>query len=211
MKDLGDASFPRIGITIINEESDPMGLYDDDQLHTVTLQCDIFAKDDQVHSLTVTDESAGSVASTVNSNRLVLNYPPGSLTNIKHDGSSYATTTIVDTDADFSTPATMGSGTVEVSFSTGNLNINSADVTSHDGESITSTYVVKLNGKKACQHLAREIAKKVKNNWRTADTFGNMFSPLLISNTPIPVDEELSLYRQTIEFQFKKFNIGEGL
>lgn len=211
VKDLGDTSFPRVGITIINEESNPMGVYDDNQLYNVTVQFDVVTKKDLVNTLTVTSESSGSMSATINSDRLSMNYLPYTITNIKHNTTAFSTTSIVATDSIFTSPPLLGSGTVEVSFSTGNMNFDSTDITSYDGQDIETSYTVKLEGKRAVQHIARDIIKQIRTKWRTDTTFGNMFDPILINNTPMPLDENLGIFRQTVEYKIKKFNVGEGL
>ncbi len=42
--DLGDSSFPRMGVTILDESSDPMGIFDDNQWESLTFQIDIVTK-----------------------------------------------------------------------------------------------------------------------------------------------------------------------
>jgi len=211
VKDLGNTSFPRIGITIIDESSDSLGIYDDNQWETITFQIDIITKKGQKYDVTTTDEALGTMSSTVNSNRFTFIAVPNTVTNIKHAGSSYSTVTKKDTISDFSTPANMGSGTVEWAFSTGDLNFNSVDVTSHDGEAITSTSVITLEGKKACQYLARKVISAIRTGWRTDTTLNGLLYPVKVSNIPIPFDEDLGIFRQTVEYQFRAFNAGEGL
>lgn len=208
---LGDNQFPRVGITILSETSESLGIFDDTQYETITFQIDVVTKKDLTFNHTITDEALGTITSTVNSNRLVLDFPPATVTNVKHDGSSYSTVTLVDTDADFTTPASLGAGTVEVSKSTGNLNFSASDVTSHNGEAITSTYVVKLSEKLCCQYVARNVVETIRNNWRTSDTINGLLYPVKIGNQPIPLDEELGIYRQQVEYQFRMFNAGEGI
>jgi hypothetical protein len=211
VKDLGDASFPRIGVTILTEASDPLGQYDDDQYETITFQIDIVAKKGQTYSVTTTDESMGTVSSTINSNRLTYNYVPNTITNIKHAGSAYSTLVERSTVANFTTPANVGSGTVEWAFSTGDLNFDSTDVSSHNGQAITSTYIRFLEGKKLCQWISREIIKNIKNNWRTDSTINGLLYPLKISNNPVPFDEDFGIFRQMIEYRFRAYNLGEGI
>ena len=112
------------------------------------------------------------------------------------------------TDAAFTSPS---AGTVEWSYSTGNLNFAAADIVSHDTDAITSTSVSFLEGKKACQYLAREVVKALKNSWRTDTTFNGLIYPIKISNQPVPFDEELGVFRQMLEYQCRAFNAGEGL
>jgi len=208
---LGNAQFPRVGVTILSETAEYMGIFDDTQLHTLLLQIDVVAKKDIGINYTVTDEAIGSISSGVNSNRLTYNFVPNTVTNIKHDGTSYGTVTEVTTDESFTTPGSLSADTVEFSYATGALNFSSADVSSHDGEAITSTYVVKLEGKKAAQHLARQIWKEIRNNWRADLQPRGLFYPELLGNNPIPIDEELGLYRQSMEIKVKIFNVGEGI
>lgn len=183
-------------------------MYDDSQWETLTVQIDVVARKGQKFSLTTTDEAVGTMVSTANSNRLVYAYVPNTVTNIKHAGSSYTNVVNRSVNSDFTT---LTSGTVEWSTSTGDLNFASADVTSHDTEAITSTSVITLEGKKLCQYYGREIVKAIRANWRSDTTLNGLFYPVKINNTPIPFDEENGLFRQMIEYEFKAYNIGEGL
>lgn len=205
---LGDAHFPRIGIITLSESSKAMSMFENNRYETITFQIDVIAKKDQVHTLTVTDEALGTISSGVNSNRLVYNYIPYSVTNIKHNTTAYGTVTQRATDSAFTTPS---AGTVEYSYSTGNLNFSSTDVTGHDGQSITSTYAVKLEGQSLVNYYAREIDKAIQNYWRTDVTINGLFYPVKINNSHFPLDEVLGIYRQVLEFQFNAFNLGEGL
>ena len=208
---LGDTSYFCVGIIILNESSDNMGIYDNTQYETVNFQIDVITKKDQLHTLTITDEALGTMNSSVNSARMTYDYVPSSVTNIKHDGTSYGTITRKNTDADFTSPAGLSADTVEYSASTGNLNFSATDVTNHDGKAITSTYTVALEGKKAVQHIARDIVKQIRGNWRTDTTLNGLFYPQKISNNPFPLDEELGLFRQTLEYQFNAYNLGEDI
>lgn len=208
---LGDASFPRIGVTVLTESSDPMGMFDDNQWETIIFQIDIVAKKGIKHTITTTDEAMGTMAATSNSNRMVYEYVPNTITNIKHNTVAFGTVTMQNTDADFTAPGSLAAGTVEWSYSTGNLNFSAADVASYDTQAITSTSVNQAEGKKACQYLAREIVKSIRTGWRTDTTLNGLRHPIKIGNNPIPFDEELGIFRQTLEFQFKAFNLGEDL
>ncbi len=205
---LGDAQFPRVGIIPLTESANPQGIFDDNQRHTVVLQIDVVTKKDLVNTLTVTTEEFGNMNSAANTNRFTYDFVPTAVTNIRHATVEYPTVTQVATNADFTAP--LPSGTVEYSFSTGDLNFSPTDVTGDDGELIDSTYTVALEGEKAVMHLAREIWKEIRNNWRTDSTMNGMFYPVLIANAPVPLDEDLGIYRQTLEIQFTIFNIGEG-
>lgn len=211
VQNLGDAQFPRVAVSILGESAESLGLYDDNQRNTVTFQIDIIAKKGKVYSVTTTDEALGSISSGVNSDRLVYAVVPNTVTNIKHDGTSYGTVTAVDTDADFTAPASLPGDEVEWSKSTGNLNFNSADVTTDDGEAITSTSVVNLEGKKLCQYLARKVLIAIRNNWRTDSTLNGLYYPVFLANNPVPFDEDLGIFRQTVDVQFNGYNVGEGL
>lgn len=208
---LGDNQFPRVGITILSESSDFMEINGDNNYHTVTFQVDVVSKKDLLHSLTVTNEALGTVSATINSNRFTYDFVPTTITNIKHNTIAFGTVTQKATDEVFTTPASLAAGTVEYSYATGTLNFSAADVTSYDTQAITSTYVVSMSGKKAVQHLARQIWKEIRNNWRTDMQPRGLFAPKLLANNPIPIDEELGIFRQTLEIQFNAFNIGEGL
>ena len=209
--DLGNASFPRIGVTTLSESGDPLGMYCDDVYDSVTFQIDVVAKKGQVYDVTTSGEALGTIRSTVNSNRLTFTSYPNSVGSVAHNGTDYANVVQVTTIGSFTTPSSVGAGTVQYAFSTGDLNFDSTDVTNHDGESITATSTTSLEGKKLCQYLARKIIVAVKNNWRSERTINGLFYPIKVSNISIPFDEELGIFRQTIEFQFKIFNAGEGI
>jgi len=208
VESLGDASFPRIGITILSESSNMMGIYDDNQYEKLIVQIDIVAKKGNGHSVTTTDEAMGTMSSGVNSNRMTFEYVPNSVTNVKHTITSFGTVTGVATNSAFTTPS---AGIVEWSISTGDLNFAAADIVSYDTEAITSTSITYLEGKKLCQYLAREIIKVFRTQWRTDTTINGLRHPTKINNIPIPFDEDLGLFRQTLEYEFDAFNIGEGL
>ncbi|OGC68311.1 hypothetical protein A2415_04480 [candidate division WWE3 bacterium RIFOXYC1_FULL_39_7] len=210
VEDLGNASFPRIGVTALTESGQRMGIFDDNSLDTVSFQIDVVAKKDRLYSITVTAEALGTMVSTVNSNRFTYDFVPTTITNVQHGGVSYGTVSFVNTDANFTTPADLAAGTVEVSRSTGNLNFSSVDVAAHDTQAITSTYIYPLEGKKCAQKIAREIIKDIKNNWRTGFS-DSLFNPKKIGGNPLPFDEDLGIYRYTLEYQFQTFNAGEGL
>jgi len=205
---LGDAQFPRIGVTLLSESSEAMGIYDNTQQETISIQIDVVTKKDLLFNVTTTDEALGTMSSSVNTTRLSYGTIPNTITNIKHGGVAFGTVTMVDTDADFGTPAV---DEVEWSYSTGRLNFNAADIVSYDGEALTSTSVVALEGKKLCQYLARKIVLTFKNNWRTDETFKGLHNPKKLNNIPIPFDEEYGLFRQTLEYSIGGFNAGEGI
>jgi len=208
---LGDAQFPRVGITIISESAEFMEINGDNNYHTVSFQIDIVSKKDLIHTLTVTSEALGTVSSAINSNRFTFDFVPTAISFLGYPGDTYGTVTQKATNEDFTTPAAMAADVIEWAFSTGELNLNATDVIADDGRAMIATYTVAMDGKKACQHLARQIWKEIRNNWRTDMQPRGLFAPKLLANNPIPLDEELDLYRQTIEIQFNAFNIGEGL
>lgn len=208
---LGDASFPRVGITSLSESSEFMGLFDDDQYETIMIQIDVVTKKDLLHTATLTDEALGTMSATVNSNRFTFDEVPTAVTNVKHNTVAFGTVTRKNTDADFTAPASLAAGTVEYSGSTGNLNFSAADVASYNTQAITSTYAVALEGKKQVEYIGRDIIKEIKNGWRTDTTMSGLFYPNKIANTSVPLDEDLGIYRQMLEYQFKAFNIGEGI
>jgi len=208
---LGDAEFPRISITPLTESSEPLGMFDDNQWETITFQIDVVIKADQKLNVTETDEALGTMSLTVNSDRFTFNHVPNSVTNIKHNGTAFGTVTAKNTDSVFTAPASLAAGTVEYSLSTGNLNFSSADVASYDGQAITSTYVIVLEGRKQGRYLAREIVKSIRTNWRTDATIKGLMYPLKISNNAIVFEEEFGFFRQMLEYQFRAFNAGEGL
>lgn len=208
VEDLGNNQFPRIGITKISESSKAMGIFDNTQWHTVTLQIDVVAKKDRGHSVTSTDSSLGTIA---NSPRLTYDFIPDSVTNIKHNAVAFGTVTAVNSDASFTAPGSLAAGTVEWSRSTGNLNFSSTDVTDYSGQTITSTWVEFLEGEEATQYLARQVIKQIRANWRTNSNMTGLENPVLISMIPTPFDEANSIFRHIIEYQFNQFNIAEGL
>jgi len=208
---LGNAEFPRIAVTVLTESGEPLGIFDDNQWETVSFQIDVITKKDLSFTKTVTDEALGTMASTINSDRFTYNLTPNVITNVKHNAVAFGTVTAKDTDANFTAPGSLAAGTVEWSKSTGNLNFSSADVASYDGQAITSTYTVNLEGKKQVQYLAREIVKAIRNYWRIDNTIRGLMYPLKISNIPQPFEESVGFFRQTLEYQFRGFNFGEGL
>jgi len=200
---LENTSFPRMGVTVLTENGERMGIFDDYTKSSISFQVDIVAKKDQVYTLTVTDEAVGNIATG-----LSLNYVPGAITNIKHDAVAFGTVTAVNTDADFTSPS---AGTVQWSKSTGNLNFATADISSYSGQAITSTYTYGLEGKKAVQYIARDVIEQFRTGWRTNTTLGNMFNPDLIAANTLPFDEEFGIFRYTIEYSIKTYNAGEKI
>ena len=211
VRSLGDASFPRVGITLITENSEALGMYDDNQWETLNFQIDVVTKRGLIFNHTTTDEALGTIASNSNSNRMVFDEVPNTITNIKHDGTAFGTITKKDTDDDFTTPGSLAAGTVEWSASTGNLNFSAADITSYNGQAITSTSVVVFSNTKCCQYIARDIVKQFRNNWRSNTNFKGLTYPKKISNNPQPLDEDLGIFRQTLEYQCNGINMGEGI
>jgi len=208
---LGEDEFPRVSITTINESSTPMGIFDDTQYANVTFQIDIISRNDQVFTVTTTDEALGTVSSSINSNRLTFTTSPYTVTNIKHTTTAYGTVTSKTTNSDFTSPASLSADVIEWSKSTGDLNLNAADVSADNGEALTSTSVIKLSNLFLCSYLAREIYKLIKNNWRTDSTLNGLFNPLLINSSPFPFDEDLSVFRHVMEYSFKCINPHEGI
>jgi|TARA_Y100000034_G_scaffold95237_1_gene115581 hypothetical protein len=211
IESLGDASFPRISVTKLTESGESMGIFDDTQYENITFQIDVWAKKDHLHTVTVTDEALGTMSASANSNRMVYNYVPTTVTNIKHDGTLYGTVTRQVTDDSFTTPGSLSVDEVEWSFSTGNLNFSATDVSGDDGEAITSTYTYVLEGEKCVKHISRELIKAIRNNWRTHASLKGLFYPLKISSNSGGYMEEYGVYRWIIEYQFRAFNAGEGL
>ena len=207
--DLGDTNFPRIAITILTESSEFLGMFDDNQWETISFQIDVITKKDLIFNFTVTDEALGTMVSTVNSNRFTYDNVPSTITNISHNATPYGTVNFVTEDADFTAPGSLAADTVEVSRSTGNLNFSSVDVADDDGEAITSTYIVNLEGKKAVQQISRDVINKIRNNWRTDSTFDGLLYPNKISNAPQALDEDLGIYRQVLEYTMNGFNFGQ--
>jgi len=208
VQSLGNNQFPRVGITILSDSGDEMGINDTTTWHTISVQLDVITKKDSGMTRTITDEAMGTVSSGMNSNRLTYDYVPTSVINIKHNGTEYGTVTNKDTNSDFSTPSGMSADVIEWSTSTGDLNLNATDVTADNGEAITSTYTIYLEGKKLVETVALDIVKLIRSNWRSIVGIQQM---QLINHFAIPIDEELGIYRQTIEYQVKMINVGEGL
>ena len=212
LEDLGDTSFPRISIIIIDQSGESLGIFNDNSFDTALLQVDCWVKKSNVYTRSVTSEALGTMGSTVNSDRFTTEFIPTTNIDIKHDGTSYGTITVVNTDADFTVPGSLAADEVEISKSTGNLNFSSSDVTSHDGEAITVDYDVKLEGEEAAKHLAMEVVKAIRSNWRTDGNFSGLFYPVRLSGpVPIPLDQDLGVYRYTVDYQVRGFNMGEGL
>lgn len=209
---LGNASFPRISILAIGESSEYVGMFDDTQFETVTLQVDCWTKKDQVYTRTVTDEALGTMNASINSNRVTADFVPTTVTNVKHAGTSYGTVNFVDDDADFTAPGSLSADTVEISKATGNFNFSSADVTSHDGEALTTSYDKAMEGEEVVKYLAREVVKAVRTNWRTDPTFNGIFYPQKISGpVNLPLDNDLGIFRYNVDYQVNAFNLGEGI
>jgi len=208
VEDLSDTSFPRVGITLLSDDSDMMGISDDTQWHNISIQIDVITKKDLAFTLTVTDEALGTVAATSNSNRMTYDFPPTTVTNIKHNTVAYGTVNIKGTDDDFTTPA---ADVMEVSFSTGNVNFNATDLAGDVGEAITTTYTVALEGKKVVEYLAQEIIKQIRTNWRSDSDLLGIQKLSLTNSFSVPLDEDIGIYRHTVEYQISMFNVGEGL
>ena len=210
---LGDASFPRVGITVLSGPGEFIGMSDDDTKYNCTLQLDIVKKKDLGFTITTTAEALGTMSSTVNSDRFTYDFIPTAVTNIKHNGTSYGTVTLKNTDALFTAPGSLTAGIVEVSRSTGNLNFSSTDVSSHDGEAITSTYTKYLEGKPQVTYLGGEVLKAIKNNWKTDDTFKGLYleKNWLLDNRPMPLEEDFGIFRHMIVIKCYMYNWKEGI
>lgn len=209
--DLGDSSFPRISVLILDGNAQPLGMFDDAILDTFTIQIDCWSKKDLMTTRTKTDEALGTMVSTVNTNRFTSEFVPTSVTNVQHDTTNYGTVTLVDSDADFTTPASLSANTVEISKETGNFNFSATDVSNHDSEAITTTYDKDMEGEEVAKYLGFEVNKAVRTNWRTAATFKGLFYPVRIGGPrPIPFDEDLGIYRYNVEYRVQQFNTIEG-
>ena len=209
--DLGNKSFPRISITKLSESSSALGIFDNDQWETINLEIDVWAKKGLFYNLTTTDEALGTMSSSINSDRISYEYIPSTVTNVKHAGTSFGTVTLVTNDAAFTSPASLTAGTVQVSKTTGNFNFSASDLTSYNTQAITSTSIFKGGEKKICMYLARELIKAIRTLWRTDTTFRGLYYPNKINHTPIPIDEEIGIYRQMVEYRVNAFNCGEGI
>jgi len=212
LEDLGNNSFPRISVLAIGESSEHLGIFDDGQYETVTLQIDCWTKKDQIYTRTITDEALGTMNASVNSNRFTADFVPTTVTNVEHAGTPYSTVTFVDNDVDFTTPASLGSGTVEVSKATGNFNFSAADVSGDDGEAITTTYDKAMEGEEVVKYLSREVVKEVRTGWRTDATFEGLFYPVKVSGpVNLPLDNDLGIFRYNVDYRVNAFNLGEGI
>lgn len=205
------SKYPVISVHLLSESGEAMGLNDDDFWNNITLQIDVWCKRGQILSKTVTDEAVGTIS---NSPRLSFDYVPNDATlpvsNIKHDSTGFGTLTKKAHDDDFTSPASLSAGIVEWSVATGNLNFSSADLTSYSGEAITATYTLKLSNASLARWHAREIISKMRGVWRTdLSTKGVVFRPVLISNSPVPFEEEMGMYRRMLEFKHTQLNAGE--
>lgn len=210
-RDLGDASYPRVGVIMLNDSAESLGIYENDKRHIVTMQIDCVTKKDLMLSLAVTNEAIGTVAASVNTDRLTYDYVPTSITSLNHDGTPYGTVNFVNTNSNFTTPGSLAADTIEVSRSTGDLNFNSTDAAGDVGEAITSTYARAMEGEDAVKYLARQIWLLIKNNWRTNSDLNGLFYPELISFNRVPLEEDFGIYRYTLEIQWNIYNVGEGL
>ena len=205
-QDLTRNSFPRIGITILSESSEYLGMSDNDRWDTINAQIDILTKKGLNLSVTTTDEAMGVIA---NDARLDYATIPNTVTNIKHNTTAFGTVTMKNTDDDFTAPGSLAAGTVEWSYATGNLNFSSADLASYSGQAITSTSVVALEGKKLVQYLARQVVSAFRTGWRTDTNLDYMKYPVKMSNQPVPFEEDAGIFRQMIEYRFNAVNAGE--
>lgn len=211
IESLNNSSFPRIGVTILSNPATPMAASEADQEYQVTCSIDIFSKKDQTYTITNTDDSLGTLSSTSNSVRMVYDYLPSNITSISHDATPFSTVTFVNSDQNFTSPASLSAGTVEVSRSTGNLNFSSADLASYDGEAITSTWEYVIEGEECAKYLATQTMKSLKNNWQTSTETKAVKDLRLDSSLPLPYEETRGLYRWNIQTSFRTYNIGEGL
>lgn len=200
--------FPRIIITKINESGEIIGLGETDTYDVITLQIDVVCnKEVGILTKTNTDESIGTIS---NSPRISFDDVPNSVTNIKHNTTSFGTVTAQNNDAAFTTPASLAAGTVEWSRSTGNMNFSSADLTSYSGETITSTNVLSMDSEMAVKWIARQIVREIRADWKTDTTIGSLLHPKKISGPLlVPYDRDPGLSRVIIEYQFNRFNTGE--
>lgn len=205
-EDLTINHYPRVILTPLTESGERQGIFDDSTWETLNYQIDVVTKTGLFLTKTNTDDSLGTIS---NDPRLIFDFVPNSVTNIKHTVTGFGTVTKKDTDADFTAPAGLAAGTVEWSYSTGNLNFSDADLTSYSGETITSTYATKLSRKKLVKYLARDIIKLFRSSWRGDTTIKGVFYPVKISNSVVPFEEESGIYRQLLEYKFNAINAGE--
>lgn len=198
--------YPRILIKQIARDKKPLGLRDTTTFGNVTLQIDITcSKDTGILTITSTSESIGTIS---NSPRLNFDHIPNSVTNIKHDGTSFGTVTAVRNDDSFTSPASLAAGTVQYSRETGNLNFSSADLTSYSGQTITSTYVLSLDSEMAVKYLANEIERDIFDLWYTDTSIGGLLDPEIISSQILPFRIDARISRYMIEIKFKEFDMG---
>ena len=206
-------TYPLVFIHALTESASIIGVGDNMTYGDVTFQIDVLVnREVGVLQVTHTDENLGDIS---NSPRLAFTDVPTTttgITNIKHDGTAFTTVTKKTNVAAFTTPASLAAGTVEWSFETGDLNFSSADLTSYSGQAITSTYYRVVEGEFAAMWIAREVVRKVRVNWRTDTTIGELIEPELISGPRIiPYDPSDGVIRCMLEYKFKRFNTGEQL
>jgi len=207
---ISNTKYPVVIITKIHESGEIIGVGDDMTYDTITLQVDVVSvKETDVLSLTQTDESLGTIS---NSPRINPDDVPTSVTNIKHDGTSFGTVTAVNDDNSFTDPGSLSTDEVEWSRETGHLNFSTQDLSDHSGETITMTYTIKLDHDMVVKWVAREIVRVTRANWRTDAQIGELIEPKKI-NGPIliPYNREQGQSRCVLEYQFKRFNTGEQL
>lgn len=205
---LDPSSFPRVVVTKIGESGPLIGIGDDDTWDDVTFQIDVL-----IHRKTgVIDIShvAESVGVISNDPTLSLDFLPSTVTSIEHDATGFGTVTLVVNDSDFTSPASLSAGTVEVSRSSGNLNFSSADLVSFAGETITSTYTESIEGEIAAKRISRDVIVAIRNNWRQDARLDELKIPEKIGGPTIAeFDRERGWHRAFVEYKFKRFNSGE--
>jgi len=154
-----------------------------------------------VYDLPISGETVGVI-----SQNLSLDYVPAQITSIEHDGASFATVEFVATDNDFTASLP---GRVEVSRSSGNLNFNTADLTTYSGQTITATYNVLLSNDKAAKWIARDAVNSMRTQWRTnRDVLGGLFYPQITQNINQPFDEVRRSFRRTITCEWGIIDAG---
>lgn len=207
-KTLSATSYPRVVVSKIDESGDIIGLAENNTWDEVVLQVDVLVhRDTGVLSNTHTDESVGTIS---NSPRISFDYEASTVTNIKHDGSAFGTVTMKVNNGDFTAAASLTADNVEWSLSSGDLNFSSTDLTNLSGETITATYVEKLEGEELAKRIGREIVEKIRTLWRTDTTIGKLIIPSKISGPKVAEFNDDRLYhRVMIEYSFRRFNTGE--
>lgn len=202
---LAPNSFPRVAVRAIGESGELIGLSDDDTWDEIIIQIDVLVHSmTDVISITHTDEAVGII---LNTPRINLDYPAASVTNVKHNTTPFGTVNAAVNDSDFTST---GTGVMEWSKSTSNLNFSTADLSSYTGQSITSTYVESLEGEQLAMRVGREVAVAIRSQWRSNAFLNDLKIPVKISGPRvIEFGKPEGWHRVMLEYRWKGHNSGE--